>query len=129
MRNVLGTPVPKVYAWNSHANGSAVGAEFIIMEKIPGIPLRSVWQYTKPADRLNIYLQVFGWQKAWSSARFTRFGGLYFAQDLNEVLPGPLYVDAEGISIENSRFAMGPAAGREWTDDGRKALTCDRGPC
>jgi len=86
MRNTLEAPVPKVYAWNSRANDSTVGAEFIIMEKIPGVPLRNVWQSMEPADKLKIYLQVFGWQKAWSLVRFTRFGSLYYTQNLIDTL-------------------------------------------
>ncbi|EZF29949.1 hypothetical protein H101_06405 [Trichophyton interdigitale H6] len=41
MRTVLKTPTPRVYAWSSKVDDSrnSVGVEFIIMEKIAGVPL------------------------------------------------------------------------------------------
>jgi len=44
VRNVLHIPAPKVYAWCSRANETPVGAEYIIMEKVPGIKLSHVWE-------------------------------------------------------------------------------------
>ncbi|KAJ5599901.1 hypothetical protein N7450_000968 [Penicillium hetheringtonii] len=38
-RTVLGTPVPKVLAWSSKASENTVAAEYIIMEKAPGVQL------------------------------------------------------------------------------------------
>ena len=38
----MNTPTPKVYAWSSRACDSAIGAEYIIMEKMPGVPLTKV---------------------------------------------------------------------------------------
>ncbi|WEW58795.1 hypothetical protein PRK78_004263 [Emydomyces testavorans] len=54
MRNVLKTPAPEVYAWNSRVDSeNAVGAEYIIMEKLDGIPLGRVWPSLLPPDNLN----------------------------------------------------------------------------
>ncbi|KAL1971012.1 hypothetical protein VTN77DRAFT_2846 [Rasamsonia byssochlamydoides] len=65
--------------------------------------------------------------KRWSEVKFTRFGSLYYAEDIG-VCPGePLSIE-EVNSVLNSRFAVGPATGREWNDEGRQNIQCDRGP-
>ncbi|OAA69651.1 hypothetical protein ISF_02921 [Cordyceps fumosorosea ARSEF 2679] len=38
-RDFLDTPAPPVHAWNSRAESHPVGAEFIIMDKVEGVPL------------------------------------------------------------------------------------------
>ena len=50
----LGTPVPKVHAWSSRAQSNAVGAEYVIMEKLPGVPLDAVWSQMRIEDRLKV---------------------------------------------------------------------------
>ena len=54
MRNILETPVPKVYAWSSKAQNNVVGAEYIIMEKLPGVQLSVVWADMEIEDRLTV---------------------------------------------------------------------------
>jgi hypothetical protein len=39
----LGLPVPRVLSWSSAKTSTAVGAEFIIMEKAPSIEVSKVW--------------------------------------------------------------------------------------
>ncbi|KUL89585.1 hypothetical protein ZTR_04373 [Talaromyces verruculosus] len=43
VRTQLHIPAPEVFDWCSKAANTAVGAEFIIMEKVPGIQLSQVW--------------------------------------------------------------------------------------
>ncbi|PGH26472.1 hypothetical protein AJ80_01785 [Polytolypa hystricis UAMH7299] len=38
------------------------------------------------------------------------------------------YVDEDGRTVNDCRFTVGPAVGREWVDDGRREVHCDRGP-
>lgn len=54
MWKILKTPVPKVYAWSSRAQDNVVGAEYIIMERLPGIQLSVVWADMGIEDRLTI---------------------------------------------------------------------------
>ncbi|KAL8787607.1 MAG: hypothetical protein Q9195_007695 [Heterodermia aff. obscurata] len=84
VRNVLKTPVPKVYVWSSNAQDNAVGAEYIIMEKL---------------------------------------------SEINEDNQRFLYTDCYGNAVVNSRFAVGPSTGRDFSDDGRITIEYDRGPC
>ncbi|KAG8209780.1 APH domain-containing protein [Trichophyton interdigitale] len=83
-RNVLGTPAPKVYAWNSGTTNT-VGAEYIIMERMPGVQLRQVWSSMKLVEKMNLCLDIARYQSAWLSVTFSQFGGLYYTQDVQIV--------------------------------------------
>jgi hypothetical protein len=100
------------------------------MEKLPGIELELAWPTMKIEDRLAIVQTIAAYQKSWTSVSFKKYGGLYYAKDLdknsdNEVL----YIDADGITVKDSRFAIGPSNGRELIDDRRASVEFDRGPC
>ena len=129
-RTVLETPLPKVYAWSSRAQENAVGAEYVIMEKLPGIELERVWTGMKIGDRFAVVKAIARYQKSWTSVSVEKFGSLYFAEDLDgQTVDGPLYTDQHGVQITNSKFAIGPSTGREFIDDGRATIEFDRGPC
>ena len=101
------------------------------MEKMPGVQLRQVWDNMKLVDKMNLRLDVALHQAAWLSVSFSQFGGLYYAQDMANVPRGNnhLYSDNKGNNIQDGRFAIGPATGRDLFDCGRARLDCDRGPC
>jgi hypothetical protein len=127
---VLGTPVPKVLAWSSKAQENPVGAEYIIMEKVQGIELERVWPSMSIKDRLTLVKNIVGFQKGWTSVSFKKFGGLYYATDLDEPTTNePLYIDTDGTDITNEKFAIGPSTGRELIDNARATIQFDRGPC
>ncbi|GKZ16647.1 hypothetical protein AbraCBS73388_000229 [Aspergillus brasiliensis] len=106
-RNVLETPAPRVHTWNSHAQSHPVGAEFIIMEKANGVPLSRVWETLKLPQKLQVLLAMIHIQSAAA-------GGSYCIKD--------------GKAINDSKFAIGPATGRDWCDAGRSHLEISRGP-
>lgn len=100
------------------------------MEKAPGIELERVWPSMKIADRLTLVKAIAGFQKAWMSVSFKKFGGLYYAKDLEERTGNePLYIDENGVDVIDARFAIGPSTGRELIDNGRATIDFDRGPC
>jgi len=69
-------------------------------------------------------------QRSWTSIAFTKYGSLYFSEDLENVSPqGPLYVDGNGNKTTNVRYAIGPSTGRENFDNERATVNFDRGPC
>ncbi|KAJ8104742.1 hypothetical protein OPT61_g10596 [Boeremia exigua] len=128
-RNVLGNPVPKVLAWSSQAHESPVGAEYIIMERVAGVELGHVWPEMAIKERFDVVKAIAGFQKSWTSISFAKYGSLYFRSDLNDVPDGqPLYVDADGNHVKNTRYAIGPLTGREYFDNGRGTVDFDRGP-
>ena len=124
MRNILSTPTPKVLAWNSRVESSAVGAEYIVMEKAHGIPLSCVWGGLTPPDKLKILLQVHSFMKAWLEFSFPGYGSIYYSTDIQSGESLPVHTKVVG-----ERFAIGPPTGRDWCDAGRQRLKCDRGPC
>ncbi|KAL9607872.1 MAG: hypothetical protein Q9167_007261 [Letrouitia subvulpina] len=98
------------------------------MEKLSGIQLEVVWSGMKIEDRLTVVKAIARYQKAWMSCSFNQIGSLYFAEDLDGSTQSSLYTDGRGIEISNSRFAIGPSVGREFSDDRRSAVEFDRGP-
>jgi hypothetical protein len=126
----LGTPVPRVLAWSSKAQENPVGAEYIIMEKVPGIELEQVWPSMDVKDRLTLLKNIAGFQEAWTSVSFKKFGGLYYAMDLDGPTSNePLYIAKNGINVLDEKFAIGPSMGREMIDNARATIHFDRGPC
>ncbi|KAL9079198.1 MAG: hypothetical protein Q9157_001907 [Trypethelium eluteriae] len=128
-RNILETPIPRVLAWSSKAQENPIGAEYIIMERAPGIELERFWPTMSIKDKLVLVKNIAGYQNAWASISFKKFGSLYYAKDLDEAAENePLYVDANGINITDKKFAMGPSTGRELMDNGRANISFDSGP-
>ncbi|KAI1919585.1 hypothetical protein LOZ65_004348 [Ophidiomyces ophidiicola] len=129
MRTVLQTPTPQVYAWNSRLGDSnTVGAEFIVKEKIQGIPLAQCWRSLQQIDKLKVLIKVFDYQRAWSSITFTKFGSLYFVNDVENPPAKYLYIDKEGNSVQCPKFIVGQASNYEWFENGRNRINCDQGP-
>ena len=130
LRNVIGAPVPHVYAWSSLGENSAVGAEYIIMEKVSGVQLENAWPSMKSSDKLDVLMQIARYHKSLTSISFSGYGSLYYAKDLEAPLDTPyLYVDEDGNQIKDARFAIGPSTGRNWFDYGKAAACFDKGPC
>ncbi|OJJ45027.1 hypothetical protein ASPZODRAFT_153337 [Penicilliopsis zonata CBS 506.65] len=81
-RNILDTPAPHVYTWNSQAESHPVGAEFIIMQKVEGMPLSQVWDRISLPQKLQVLLAMTCLQKQWLSVSFSHYGSLYYAGDV-----------------------------------------------
>ncbi|PGH15602.1 hypothetical protein AJ80_05466 [Polytolypa hystricis UAMH7299] len=126
MRNVLGTPVPKVLSWSS-TRDNPVGAEYIIMEKLPGIQLDEIWNKLDVAARLKIVKKIAMCQADWTMTSFSQFSSLYYKQDILSA-KSLVYTDKDGNQITDSRFAIGLSTSRQNTDDGRKEIEFERGP-
>jgi hypothetical protein len=101
------------------------------MEEVPGVELEQVWPNMSIQDRFAVVKSIAGFQKAWTSVSFTKYGSLYFSRDLKDTTHSsqPLYMDADGNHITNKKFAVGPSTARETFDSGRAAVDFDRGPC
>ncbi|OJJ42964.1 hypothetical protein ASPZODRAFT_154943 [Penicilliopsis zonata CBS 506.65] len=125
-RNELHTPVPKVLAWSSKLEDNPVGAEYIIMEKVAGVQLSTVWPAMGIKERFELVKTISGYQKAWMSKSFTQYGSLYYS-DIEDSDVCALAKRGSSIT-KHRRFAVGPSTGREFLDDGRIGLDFDRGP-
>ncbi|PYI18480.1 hypothetical protein BO99DRAFT_167219 [Aspergillus violaceofuscus CBS 115571] len=127
MRNVLGTPVPKVLAWSSSTD-NPVAAEYILMENARGVPLSSLWDQLGVSVKFKVLERVAAYQQIWSQVRFAQYGSLYYRSDLDRSVPSLQYTDKDGNRAVDERFAVGPSVSRQNVDDGRAALGFDRGP-
>ncbi|RAH67161.1 uncharacterized protein BO66DRAFT_413745 [Aspergillus aculeatinus CBS 121060] len=129
MRNVLGTPVPRVLSWSSSAD-NPVAAEYILMENARGVPLSSLWDKLGVRVKFKVLEKVAAYQQRWSQVRFTQYGSLYYRGDLDRSSssPGLRYTDKDGNYAVDERFAVGPSVSRQNVDDGRADLGFDRGP-
>lgn len=80
MRTVCKIPVPEVHVWSSQNN--SVSADYIVMEKVSGVPLGSVWSSMPLENRFYLTKVIAQYQEVWMNASFRHFGSLYFAEDL-----------------------------------------------
>ena len=104
-----------------------MGAEFIIMDKIEGVPLSQVWSTMKLPQKLQVLLAVTQLQKKWLSVSFSHYGSLYYTGDVQPPADNSYFKDGKAVS--DSEFTIGLATGRDWCDAGRSILDVDKGPC
>ncbi|KAG5641410.1 hypothetical protein DXG03_005266 [Asterophora parasitica] len=119
-RTVLNLPVPHVYAWNSRAESTPVGAEYIIMEKAPGEPLHTTWcardsilpGSTAPDFRNfgPVLTAVTNMEKQFGARAFSQIGNIYYVEDVAPHLRDrPLYAPGHADTAGGcDRFRIGP---------------------
>ena len=107
MRDRLKIPVPKVLAYSTQASTNSVGAEYIIMEKCPGIELGRVWDDLPGKMRIEVVRQLAGFTARLSKACFPAYGSLYYSKDISDVNSEPV----------DDTFSVGPTISRTWFDD------------
>ena len=121
-------PVPKVLAWSADPS-NPVGAEYIVMEKSPGIQLFEVWDNTTEADRLRLIKSLTQLEHQLAAIRFPAYGSLYFRHSVSKA--------SERVVLDSSvdptgMFCVGPSCGPAWTDGTSSTdiePNIDAGPC
>ncbi|KAH8726037.1 phosphotransferase enzyme family protein [Phaeosphaeriaceae sp. PMI808] len=122
-------PIPQIYTWNSSLVNNSVGAEYIIMEKQPGIILDDLWDDMQGSQKAEVLKHVVAIEKELASMKFTKFGGLYYKSDLPQSgSTDPLYIDGNGAKVYSDEFGIGPTNHRSFFDFGTGTLDIDRGP-
>ena len=133
MRNVLNLPVPRVYAWSSHASENPLRAEYILMEKQTGVVLTDVWDTMKGKEKVHILDQVVDIERRLGATKFSKFGSLYYKTDVPDHSDSDsasyLYLDSAGNEVRSETFTIGPTNHRSFFDFRRGELDIDRGPC
>ena len=119
-RKRLGLPVPRVLSWSSAQTSNVVGAEFIIMEKAPGIEVSKVWPQLSEKHRLRLIDEIIKIEKAALEHPLPRYGSIFFRGDV-----GPKTVSA----AVDETFVIGPSLDRSFWSDERETMDIDRGPC
>ncbi|KAL4969558.1 uncharacterized protein BDV14DRAFT_187118 [Aspergillus stella-maris] len=127
IRRVLDIPVPKIFSWNSSTN-NPVGAEYILMENARGVSLSKIWNNLDLDLRFKVLKKIAMYQHAWSNISFSKYGSLYYSQDISQLDSGLHYTNQDGTEITDERFAVGPSVSRNNVDCGRADLDFDRGP-
>ncbi|KAE8356159.1 phosphotransferase enzyme family protein [Aspergillus coremiiformis] len=118
LRNELGIPVPRVFAW-SNKKDQPVGVEYIIMEKAPGHQLSKSWHTMDISDKVDIVSQLAGLQAKIAAVDFNSYGSLFYNGDINGGLNIPGIVD---------RFCIGPCCEIRFWEEERRHMSEYRGP-
>ncbi|KAL8827064.1 MAG: hypothetical protein Q9170_007160 [Blastenia crenularia] len=126
-RNVLGLPIPKIYAWSSESLSTSVGAEYIIMEKAPGKELEQFWPELPADHKIQILTQLVQFQKRLTAPKFPGIGSLYYAESLNANDPCITLEERQPKNASSSRkFVIGPTNDHRFKEDPDDS-SCDRG--
>lgn len=56
--------IPEVLGWSSDTETSHLGAEYILMERVPGVELQSVWESASEEERQAYVKQIAEWLHA-----------------------------------------------------------------
>ncbi|TPX07597.1 uncharacterized protein E0L32_010696 [Thyridium curvatum] len=75
-------PAPHVYAYDSSAD-NPIGYEWILMQRMPGVPYDSVQDGISQADNLAMARELAGWADQLSRHRFDSVGSLYTHRNNN----------------------------------------------
>nr|POF20617.1 altered inheritance of mitochondria protein 9, mitochondrial [Quercus suber] len=126
-RNVLGIPVPNVYAWSSSTD-NPVGAEYILMEKCPGVELHKVWDTITDRQKAVVIRKLVGYEAAFASSRFPAYGSLYYVTDLSSNKNDQCTLLPLEKSTKSPAFAIGPTTNRNFFDHGRAEASANQGP-
>lgn len=97
-----------------------MGAEYIIMEKAPGVEVARLWKTMKSDHKILFVKNLAEITAKLSEARFSACGSLYFRRDLDGHLAG--------IGVDDT-YAIGPIIEKGWFDEQRREIDVYRGPC
>ncbi|PTU18712.1 hypothetical protein P175DRAFT_0442082, partial [Aspergillus ochraceoroseus IBT 24754] len=136
LRDVMGIPIPRVYAWSAEPS-NPVGAEYIIEEKARGEPLGKLWDGLSTARRLEIVDQVVDMEKKLATISFPKHGCIYYESDLKsrslsyERLDIPIGSSSVSSLCAKSAlpdFVIGPSTNPRFWEGERATMKLDRGP-
>ena len=101
------------------------------MKKQDGVVLTDVWDTIKGEQKVRILDQVVDMEKRLATTGFSKFGSLYYKNDLpeNPDPTSPLYINSVGKEVWSKTFGIEPTNHRSFFDTGRGELDIDRGPC
>ncbi|KAL4950825.1 kinase-like domain-containing protein [Aspergillus filifer] len=127
VRESLGIPVPRIYAWSADKS-NAVGAEYILEEKATGQPLGSLWSQMSFSARLDIVEQVLGIERKLTSVNLPQHGCIYYQSDLESRLEKPTFAPIHNKPNNLPNFAIGPLTHPKYWRGQRAVMNLDRGP-
>ncbi|KAK4496445.1 hypothetical protein PRZ48_012425 [Zasmidium cellare] len=98
-----GLPTPVVYGYSTSAN-NAVGAEYILMEKIRGQCLGDIWYDLVSEQKVKIMDAVMDQEVKLFEIAFPGYGSVYYDKDL------PKHMERIRFPNKGGEFCLGPDA-------------------
>ena len=127
-----GVPVPKVLDYSAISN-NAVGAEYMIMEKVNGRDLGEIWFEPSEKERMKVIVQVARLESVLLSISLPACGSIYYKHHLESGTDAVNIAAGEGAGEgaggSAGQFCIGPDVAQKWWYDKRDQLSVPRGPC
>lgn len=108
LRSCTSIRVPEVFAWSSDP-ANPVGAEYIIMEKMPGIALAERRETMNTLERYKIIDRIVEMEEELERLKFPAYGSLFLRDSIphgSRHYPLPPDLDPTGL------FCVGPSCSR-----------------
>lgn len=122
--------VPEIY-WFDNNPENPVGAEYILMEKMKGVPLAEKWESMSNRDHMKIIDQVLQMEKELADIKFPAYGSLF----PRNLLPDEMFKHHLLPSTLDPKesLCIGPSCDANWwylqSEDGMQAKSETAGPC
>jgi aminoglycoside phosphotransferase (APT) family kinase protein len=123
-----GVPVPKVLDYSATRN-NAVGAEYIIMEKVNGRDLGDIWYELSEKERIKVVVQVARVESVLFSISLPGCGSVYYKRDLENGTEAVNIAAGKDAGGSAGQLCIGPDVAQKWWYDKRDQLSVSRGPC
>ncbi|KAJ4306808.1 hypothetical protein N0V88_000176 [Collariella sp. IMI 366227] len=139
IRRHTSIPVPPVIAYSSSDNND-LGYEWILMEMMPGEPLRKLWPTMPNEARVRVFVELAHHVKTLVSLQFSKFGNIFFADVADHVLTSQASQASQvsetrtgGIVIDkdlgpDKNFVLGRIVAQDFFFDKRLHYPGSRGP-
>lgn len=114
--------------WSSNTE-NPVGAEYIFLEKIDGIPLSDKWNSASDIDRYKIIERIVEMERELTGLHFPAYGSLYLRDSLPQ---GSSRCLLDSSLDPSESFCIGPSCSRSWWESSLSDTTGrgpERGPC
>jgi hypothetical protein len=125
VRTQLSLPVPQVLRWSASAEDNPVGAEYILMEHVEGVPLEKCWSSLTWDERGSIIGTLAYYENRLFCIPFSYHGNLYYKASV----PVGQKIRSLYDHYDDPVFCIGPSAEISLWKGEREHLEVDRGPC
>lgn len=104
LRAKASIPVPRVYALDSSSDNELT-FEWILMEKLDGVPLGDVWHDIPWERKLELTENIAGMVKQMQDHKFEQIGGLYFSSAWDRNVIRPSTTSESALSVTDLTLA------------------------
>ena len=110
VRHLTSIPVPTIYAFDSNSS-NYLGFEWMLMEKVQGMPLSHVWDTMKFDTKQSVIRKIASWMAELSRFEFSKIGSIFMRYRQSQM-----------------EFYIGPAIHERLFEGDRLLHQIDRGP-